>query len=89
MTGKNGRKVMQAAPVGGVGGVPSMICVVPACSEIISSPRTLVSHWADCHVLYVWYYYCTWCKSQQKHARMAVVHMKDHEVQRSHHWAKW
>lgn len=50
---KSGKKVMQVVPAGGV---PWTVCVIPACSEIISSPRTLASHWADCHELYIWYY---------------------------------
>lgn len=74
---KKGRKVTTAKPVG-VSGVPSTICPVPRCSTVFSSMCPLTCHWADCHELYVWCYYCTLCKNWQKLAHKAVSHVRDH-----------
>lgn len=75
---KEGRTGTTKTPVGGVGGVASVVCPSEQCILLFKQPTGLVRHWGDCHEPYVWYYYCTLCKNWQKLSCEAVSHVRDH-----------
>lgn len=73
---KKGRTATTDVPVGGVGGIPSMVCPIVECSQFFEQLENLARHWGDCQEPYVWYYYCTLCNSRQKLACQIDSHIR-------------
>lgn len=63
---------------GGVGRVQSTTCPTSKCLLCCQHATGIAQHWANCRQAYVWCYYCTLCKSQQKLAQEMVTHVLEH-----------